>query len=94
MPSMDMVRRFAGVDPDGDTQVLGLCLKAAEQWYEGAGVPKNDGDELYDFWVSNLAAWFYDSRGAGGNTAVVPPYIVTSVHQLRGRKTKVGGGDP
>ena len=50
-----------------------------------AGVPPQEGD-LYDFWVCNLAAWFYDNRGAGGEDAKVPPYIVASVHQLRPKK--------
>lgn len=85
MPSMDMVRRFAGADPEGDAQVLGLCLKAAEEWYAKAGIPPQEGN-LYDFWVCNLAAWFYDNRGAGGEDAKVPPYIVASVHQLRPKK--------
>lgn len=83
MPSIDMVRRFAGADPGSDEAVLGLCLRAAESWYERAGVAKREGDDLYDFWVSNLAAWMFDQRGAGGDEANVPPYIVHSVHQLR-----------
>jgi hypothetical protein len=82
MPGMDMIRRFAGA-PEGDEQVLGMCLEAAARWYERAGVAAREGDSLYDFWVCNLAAWFYDNRGAGDETKV-PPYIVTSVHQLRG----------
>lgn len=85
MPSIDMLRRFAGADPEGDAQVLGMCLKAAVQWYEKAGVPETQSD-LYDFWVCNLASWFYDNRG-GDNTAI-PPYIVASVHQLRPKKVK------
>ncbi len=83
MPSIDMVRRFAGADPESDNQVLGLCVTAAVKWYERAGVPQQESNELYDFWVCNLAAWMYDNRGAGGADAVVPPYIVSSVHQLR-----------
>lgn len=91
MPSMDMVRRFAGADPESDSQVLGLCLKAAEAWYAKAGIPARENDDLYDFWVCNLAAWMFDNRGAGGENAKVPPYIVASVHQLRKRKTKGAG---
>ena len=83
MPSMDMVRRFAGVPPETDEQVLSLCLNAAVQWYERAKVPPRENDDLYDFWVCNLAAWMYDNRGAGGAEANVPPYIVHSVHQLQ-----------
>ena len=64
MPSMDMLRRFVGEDPEADTQVLELCLNAAQQWYEKAGVPAQETD-LYRFWVCNLAAWYYDNRGAG-----------------------------
>ena len=50
MPSMDMVRRFAGVPPETDEQVLSLCLNAAVQWYERAKVPPRENDDLYDFW--------------------------------------------
>ncbi len=85
MPSMDMLRRFAGADPEGDQQVLGMCLKAAVEWYAKAGVPETQSD-LYDFWVCNLASWMYDNRGGDGK---VPEYIVASVHQLRPTGKKV-----
>ena len=58
---MGMARRFAGADPDEDDAVLEMCYRAAVAWYERAGVPKSGGD-LYQFWVANLAAWFYDPR--------------------------------
>lgn len=92
MPSMDMVRRFAGVPPETDEQVLSLCLNAAVQWYERAKVPPREGDDLYDFWVCNLAAWMYDNRGAGGAEENVPPYIVHSLHQLRPKRSEATGG--
>lgn len=81
--SLDMVRRFAGADPDEDAQVLEICLRAAVEWYAQAGVPANTTGYLYDFWVANLAAWMYDNRGNADMNAAIPPYIVTSVHQLR-----------
>lgn len=83
MPSIEEAARFASDDPECDNAVLALCLRAAMAWYEKAGIPAHDGDDLYDFWVYNLTAWFYDNRGAGGAQANVPPYIVHSVHQLR-----------
>lgn len=83
MPDMDFMRRFAGVDPDSDTTVLEMCVEAAQSWYRRAGVPDQDGNALYDFWICNLAAWMYDNRGATGNEAQVPPFIVSSIHQLR-----------
>lgn len=83
MPDMDMLRRFAGVDPDSDTTILQMCIDAAQQWYERAGVARHDGVALYDFWVCNLAAWMYDNRGAAGTDAQLPPFIVSSVHALR-----------
>ena len=91
MPSIDMLRSFAGIDPDCDNQALELCLKAAVGWYTRAKVPPREGDDLYDFWVCNLAAWMYDNRGAGGNEANVPPYIVHSVHQLRPKRKEATG---
>jgi hypothetical protein len=81
--TVDSVRRFAGADPEGDEEVLGLCLSAAIEWYEQAGVRQMDGSALYDFWVANLAAWMYDNRGNADMMAAIPPYIVSSVHQLR-----------
>lgn len=89
MPSIDMLRGFVGEDPECGNQVLSLCLDAAVDWYARAKVPPRDGDALYDLWVCNLAAWFYDNRGAGGEKAEVPPYIVHSVHQLRPKQKEV-----
>ena len=80
---IDMVRRFAGADPDADASVLQLCVNAAAEWYERAGVPKNSTSAMYNFWVANLAAWMYDNRGNADMTAAIPPYIVASIHQLR-----------
>jgi hypothetical protein len=82
---IDMVRRFAGADPEEDAQVLEICLRAAVEWYAQAGVPADTTGYLYDFWVANLAAWMYDNRGNADVNAAIPPYIVTSVHQLRPR---------
>ncbi len=86
---MDMVRRFAGADPETEDTVLEMCYKAAVAWYEAAGVPVNTDDDLYVFWACNLAAWMYDNRGNADPGAAVPVYIVTSVHQLR--KGHTGG---
>lgn len=90
MADMDMVRRFAGADPDADPAVLQFCYDAAVEWYERAGVPADAGGGLYDFWVANLAAWMYDNRGSADALANIPAYIVASVHQLR--PPKGGGG--
>ena len=80
---MDMVRRFAGADPDAEDTVLQMCYQAAVAWYEAAGVPADTDNKLWLFWVCNLAAWMYDNRGTADKEAHVPAYIVTSVHQLR-----------
>ena len=80
---MDMVRRFAGADPDAEDTVLQMCYQAAVAWYEAAGVPADTDNKLWVFWVCNLAAWMYDNRGTADKDAHVPAYIVTSVHQLR-----------
>ena len=84
MADINLVRRFAGADPDEDSTVLQLCLDAAVEWYAQAGVPAAGANgSLYDFWVANLAAWMYDNRGNADAAAAVPAYIVASVHQLR-----------
>ena len=92
---LDKVRRFAGADPAADDTVLEMCYRAAVAWYEEAGVPEDAENDLWVFWVSNLAAWMYDNRGNADANAAVPVYIVTSVHQLRrpaaGRSGSGGG---
>ena len=80
---IDMVRRFAGADPAAEDTVLEMCYRAAVEWYKAAGVPEDNGNDLYVFWVANLAAWMYDNRGNADVNAAVPLYITTSVHQLR-----------
>lgn len=82
--TVDSVRRFAGADPDEDEEQIELCLEAAIEWYENAGVRARSNSALYDFWVANLAAWFFDNRGNADVNAQIPPYIIASVHQLRG----------
>ena len=92
---MAKVRRFAGADPEADDTVLEMCYAAAVAWYREAGVPENTSDELWQFWVCNLAAWMYDNRGNADPNAAIPVYIVTSVHQLRkssGSESAGGGG--
>lgn len=86
MADLDMVRRFAGADPDEDPAVLAFCYEAAVEWYEKAGVPVTTTGGLYEFWVANLASWMYDNRGTADPDAAVPAYIVASVHQLRPRR--------
>lgn len=80
---LDMVRRFAGADPETPDAVLDMCYRAAVEWYKAAGVQEDEENELWVFWVCNLAAWMYDNRGNADTNTAIPVYIVTSVHQLR-----------
>ena len=80
---LDMVRRFAGADPEEEDTVLEMCYTAAVAWYKAAGVAEDLENPQYVFWVCNLAAWMYDNRGNADPNAAIPVYIVTSVHQLR-----------
>ena len=89
---MDMVRRFAGADPEAEDTVLEMCYRAAVAWYEAAGVPEEPENELWLFWACNLAAWMYDNRGNADANAAVPVYIVTCVHQLRKPRTQSAAG--
>ena len=94
MPDLDAVRRFAGADGTEEDTALEMCLNAAVAWYAGAGVPRGTVGDDYDFWVANLAAWMYDNRGNADANAAIPPYIVTSVHQLRYLASlQANGGD-
>ena len=83
MVDVEYIRRFAGADPEEDTQLLEDMRDAAVEWYEKAGVPRTTEGSLYRFWVANLAAWMYDNRGNADATASIPAFIVSSVHQLR-----------
>ena len=74
-----------GADPDADSTVLEMCLRAAVEWYAQAGVPAQTDGYLYEFWVANLAAWMYDNRGNSEANAQIPIYIISSVHQLRAK---------
>ena len=90
---LDMVRRFAGADPEAEDTVLQMCYQAAVGWYAAAGVPAETEGKLYEFWVCNLAAWMYDNRGNADAGAAIPAYIVSSVHQLRPlRKAQAAAG--
>ena len=90
MADLDMVRRFAGADPDADSSVLEMCYQAAVEWYKAAGVDELTAGSLYQFWCCNLAAWFYDNRGAEDERHI-PRYIVESVHQMRPRRIRQEG---
>ena len=83
---MGDIRRFMGLMDDEQDALANVCIEAAKQWYAHAGVPDREGDGLYDFWVTNLATWFFDNRGATGDDSAIPPSIVTSVHQLRKKR--------
>ena len=88
---MDMVRRFAGADPEAEDPALEMCYQAAVAWYEAAGVETDPENQLWLFWACNLAAWMYDNRGTADPGAAVPIYIVTSVHMLRKTVNRTAG---
>lgn len=85
MPSIEGLKRYAVLDPDGDAQTLELCMNAAKQWFENAGVPEPETkNELYDLGVYMLAVHYFDNRGAIGKDDVNLPFGVFSImHQLR-----------
>lgn len=85
MPSVDVLRRYAVVDPADDTAILELCLNAATDYFRGAGVKDPIGDmPLYDLGIYMLATHYYDNRGAMGDPAAALPYGVNSIiNQLR-----------
>lgn len=74
--------RYCGVvsTDTAAVEVLLVCREKAVSWYSAAGVDTSLSEAAP--WVMDLAAWFYDNRGR--SDAVLPPYIVSSVHQLRG----------
>lgn len=76
-------RRFAGIPDDSQDAILKSCFEAAQKWFENAGVRDRDDDPLYTAMVMMLMVWLRTSVGMTGQEASIPPYIVTSVHQLR-----------
>lgn len=85
MPSIDELKRYAVLDPDGDVETLKICMEAAEEWFANAGVPRpKETTRLYDLGVYMLAVHYFDNRGAIGNTDAQLPFGVFSImHQLR-----------
>lgn len=88
MADMDLLRRWSGADQDEDPAVLEHCYRSAVEWYSESGVPETTAGPLYQTWVMNLAAWFYDNRGTADPIAHIPAYIVESLHQLRPRRPR------
>ncbi|MEG1891363.1 MAG: head-tail connector protein [Clostridia bacterium] len=89
-PTMDALRRYAGLSPDGDAQTLELCMHAAKIWFANAGVREfMEGNALYNLGVYMLATHYYDNRGvldsSGALRTDIPlPFGVLSImHQLR-----------
>ena len=85
MPSIEELKRYAVLDPDGDVETLSLCMEAAKAWFANAGVAEPDEpNRLYDLGVYMLAVHYFDNRGAIGNADAQLPFGVFSImHQLR-----------
>lgn len=90
-PSIDELKRYAGLSPDGDAITLALCMHAAIKWFENAGVaaPTDKGNPLYNLGVYQLALHYYDNRGVldsggtlRGNDAL-PFGVMSIMNQLR-----------
>lgn len=93
MPSIDELKRYAVLDPDGDEETLKICMEAAEEWFANAGVPRpKETTRLYDLGVYMLAVHYFDNRGAvsdagkGATTETdrhIPFGVLSIMHQLR-----------
>lgn len=80
MPSIDVLRRYAVVDPSDDSGVIDLCMAAAEVYIQGAaGSACDTGSPLYDLAVYDLATYYYDHRGDGSMADVEAPPSVRSI---------------
>lgn len=78
---METLCNLAGV-LETDTQAvakLRLSYERAKEWYRQAGC--SEDNPAFKWWAMDLACWFHDNLGA--TDAQIPPYIVSSVHQLR-----------
>lgn len=84
MATLEMLRRYAVMEPDEDDGVLRMCLAAAAGWFDGAGVPEPaEPDALYDVGVYMLALHYHDNRDATADKAACTPFGVMSIrHQL------------
>lgn len=86
MPSIEELRRYAVLDPDGDVATLNMCMEAAKQWFANAGVAEpTEPNKLYDLGVYMLAVHYFDNRGAIGskNDEQLPLGVFSIMHQLR-----------
>lgn len=80
---MDLLRRFAGEDPDADPRGLEFAYRSAVEWFEKCQVPQQPDSYLWQFWVMSLTAWMYDNRGDADAAQHVPAYIVNALPQLK-----------
>lgn len=89
-PNINDLKRYAGLNPDGDDQTLSICMEAAKEWFRNAGV-EGDGENsaLYALGVYMLAVHYYDNRGvldlssAARSSDSLPFGVMSIMHQLR-----------
>ena len=90
-PSIDELKRYAGLSPDGDAATLTLCMRAAMKWFENAGVvaPTEEENPLYNLGVYQLALHYYDNRGVLDSSGTLrgsdnlPFGVLSIMNQLR-----------
>ena len=89
-PNINDLKRYAGLNPDGDVQTLSICMEAAKEWFRNAGVEGDvENSALYALGVYMLAVHCFDNRGvldlssAARSSDNLPFGVMSIMHQLR-----------
>lgn len=89
MASLSGLKTYLRYGPDDDVdQELNIFLASAKAYVAGAGLPVQNGDDLYDLLVYMIASHWYDNRGvvADSSRGTDIPLGATSILlQLRTR---------
>lgn len=85
MPEIRTLMRYAAANPDTDRGLMEVCMEAAMQWLENAGVTRREDNALYDMGVYMLATHYFDNRGvvSENSNQQIPLGVFSIMHQLR-----------
>lgn len=65
MPSLTELAKYCNSVPDANDTTLDLCMRAAVEYFENAGVPAPENPSaIYDLGIYMLAGTWFNARGA------------------------------
>lgn len=83
MIEIDFVKKYGRIEHDFEDEVLAVCIDAAVNCLNIAGVSEDTEVELYKLAVARLALHYYENRGELSNTKIIPMGMDTMIEQLR-----------